>query len=162
RRRRGIRKRRNRRASTSRLSMTTRRAVCLAVSLALAALCVPMSGQTPTVDPNLSALADTERAFAKLGAEKGVRASFMQYFAPDGIWSTPHPNHTVEELKKRPTTTGPLPRKLEWAPVYGDIARSGELGYDMGPTRVTDLTPAKEAPHYGSFFSIWRKQPDGS
>jgi len=114
------------------------------------------------VDPNLKVLADTERAFAKLGAEKGVRESFMAYFAPDGIWFTPHPKNTIEELKSRPAPTGPLPRRLEWAPMYGDVAASGDLGYDTGPSRVTDLTEKREPPRYGYFFSIWKKQPDGT
>lgn len=121
----------------------------------------PASKTVTKIDPSLQALADTERAFAALGAEKGVRESFMAYFAPDGIWFVPHPKKTVEDLRSRPAPTAPLTRKLEWAPEFGDVARAGDLGWDTGPARNSDLT-GKTPPRYSYFFSIWKKQPDGA
>jgi len=84
----------------------------------------------------------------------------MAYFAPDGIWFVPHPKKTVEDLRSRPAPPGPLTRKLEWAPEFGDVARAGDLGWDTGPSRNSDLT-GKTPPRYGYFSSIWKKQPGG-
>lgn len=138
-------------------------------SLVLACALLPASSATAQsaapskkIDPNLQALADTERAFAKLGAEKGVRESFMAYFAADGIWFVPHPKRTVEDLSSRPVPAAPLARRLEWAPMYGDVSRAGDLGYDTGPSANSDLTEKQEPTRYGYFFSIWKKQADGN
>lgn len=146
--------------------MTSRDIVSLTLMCALAISTFAQSAPSAraaiqSIDPNLKSLADTERAFATLGAAKGVRESFLAYFASDGIWFTPEPKVTVDDLKARPAPTGPLPRKLEWTPIYGDVAKAGDLGYDTGPSLVTDLTAEKRPPRYGYFFSIWKKQPDG-
>jgi ketosteroid isomerase-like protein len=86
----------------------------------------------------------------------------MQYFAPDGIWFVPHPKVTVSDLASRPAPTSPPMRRLEWAPMYGDVSRAGDMGYDTGPSANSDLSAKKEPTRYGHFFSIWKKQPDGT
>lgn len=136
--------------------------VVLALTLSSCLGWAQASAKRSKVDPDLQALADTERAFAKLGAEKGVRESFMQYFASDGIWFVPHPKATVADLASRPAPTAPPTRRLEWAPMYGDVSRAGDMGYDTGPSANSDLSAKKEPTRYGYFFSIWKKQPDGT
>lgn len=159
----GSRPLRAQRAGERRRARTALVAVC-ACALLLA-FSISAGAQKPAaktnIDPNMQALADTERAFAALGAEKGVRESFMKYFAPDGIWFVPHPKKTVEDLRSRPAPTAPLTRKLEWAPEFGDVSRAGDLGWDTGPSRNSDLT-GKTPPRYSYFFSIWKKQPDST
>jgi ketosteroid isomerase-like protein len=127
-----------------------------------ALFCSAQRAASAKIDPKLQALADTERAFARLGAEKGVRESFLAYFAPDGIWFVPHPKLTVTDLRSRPAPAGPPSRKLGWAPMYGDVSRAGDLGYDTGPSANSDLTPKSDPTRYSYFFSIWKKQPDGN
>jgi ketosteroid isomerase-like protein len=49
---------------------------------------------------------------------------------------------------------------LQWEPQKGYVANSGELGYTFG---VFSLTPtAQDTVLYGTYVSIWKKQPDGS
>ncbi len=114
--------------------------------------------------PALSEMVETERAFAAMGAEKGVRESFFEFFGEEGISFNPHPTNFREYARKNPLPDPPPPRefKLEWWPVYGDVAESGELGYNTGPTLFTDLTPQNRLSGHGYFFSVWRKQPDGT
>lgn len=114
--------------------------------------------------PALNEMVATERAFAAMGAEKGVRESFFEYFGEEGISFTPHPAKFREFARKNPLPDPPPPRefKLEWWPVYGDVAESGDLGYNTGPTLVTDLTPQNRPSRHGYFFSVWKKQPDGT
>lgn len=114
-----------------------------------------------SVSPALLELANAERAFARMSVEKGVRDSFIANFANEGINFTPHPTNTKEFYGKRPAQVFPLPVTLNWAPIYGDIAKSGELGYTTGPFTLTDNTPAKRPTQHGMYFSIWRKQADG-
>jgi ketosteroid isomerase-like protein len=114
--------------------------------------------------PALNEMVETERAFAALGAEKGVRESFFEFFGEEGISFNPHPQKFREFARKNPLPDPPPPRefKLEWWPVYGDVAESGDLGYNTGPTFFTDLTPKNRPSGHGYFFSVWKKQPDGT
>jgi ketosteroid isomerase-like protein len=114
--------------------------------------------------PALNEMVETERAFAAMGAEKGVRESFFEFFGEEGISFNPHPTRFREFARKNPLPDPPPPRefKLEWWPVYGDVAESGDLGYNTGPTLVSDLTSQKRPSRHGYFFSVWKKQPDGT
>ncbi|HZS44839.1 MAG TPA: nuclear transport factor 2 family protein [Blastocatellia bacterium] len=108
----------------------------------------------------LDSLVAAERAFSKTSVEKGVRNSFLEFFADDGIEFQPGPVNAKETLSKqsdvRPTT------ELKWEPVYADVAASGELGYTTGPYTFTDRRPETAATRYGHYFSIWKKQADGN
>ena len=105
-------------------------------------------------------VADAERAFAKTSVEKGVRDSFIEFFAEDGINFTPHPTKTKENLSKRPATRSPF--TLNWQPIYADASQAGDLGFTTGPYTLTDTRPNPQATVYGYYFSFWRKQADGS
>ena len=109
-----------------------------------------------------AALVATERAFAKLAVEQGVRASFIAYFAEDGIGFAPHPYKVKETLSNRPAPTTRSPLVLNWAPIFGDIAQAGDLGWNTGPTVFEDTSPERRPTRHGMFFSIWKKQSDGN
>src|SRR5207244_8507063 len=53
-------------------------------------------------------------------------------------------------------------REWNWARRFGDVAASGELGYLTGPaTRIVHTDPPRP-PTSLCYFSIWKKQPDGT
>src|SRR5262245_1610166 len=109
-----------------------------------------------------SELVETERAFAGLAVERGVRESFIAYFAEDGIGFGPHPHKVKETLSKNPAPAAKPSILLKWAPVYGDISQAGDLGWNTGPTVIEDTSPAMKPARHGMFFSVWKKQGDGS
>jgi ketosteroid isomerase-like protein len=111
--------------------------------------------------PAQQSLIDAERAFAKLGAEVGVRDSFIQWFADEGIGFSPQPHRMKETLMKRPPVTQPLPSILRWAPVWGGISTAGDLGWNTGPTVVEPRSGDASKIRHGLFFSVWKRQPDG-
>jgi ketosteroid isomerase-like protein len=126
-------------------------------------LAMPMQ-ETPRIEPPaLQEMVQAEREFAAMGAEKGVYESFFKFFGEEGISFNPHPGKFREGARANPPPDPPPPRqfKLEWWPVYGDVSESGDLGYNTGPTLVTDLTPQNRPARHGYFFSVWKKQPDG-
>jgi ketosteroid isomerase-like protein len=125
----------------------------------LAAALVPQKLSPPA----LNEMVETERAFAAMGAEKGVRESFFEFFGEEGVSFNPHPAKFREYARKNPLPDPPPARqfKLEWWPVYGDVAESGDLGYNTGPTLFTDLTPQNRPSGHGYFFSVWKKRADG-
>jgi ketosteroid isomerase-like protein len=112
----------------------------------------------------LKELADAERAFAKLSLAKGVAHSFHENFAEDGIGFNPQPVKVKAEMAKRPPLDPSKPRAtLDWYPVLSDLAASGEMGFNLGPSL---LKPApgdeKNKPRHGYFFSVWKRQADGN
>jgi len=125
-------------------------------------LSVPVITQEKELPQAQSELVETERAFAKLAGERGIRESFIAYFAEDGIGFAPHPHRVKETLSKSPAPTAPPSIVLNWAPVYGDISQAGDLGWNSGPTVVEDTSSAKKPTRHGMFFSVWKKQSDGS
>jgi ketosteroid isomerase-like protein len=135
-------------------------------SIVLLVLAVPVAFQQAArlEPPALQEMVQAEREFAAMGAEKGVYESFFKYFGEEGIGFNPHPGKFREGARANPPPDPPPPRqfKLEWWPVYGDVSESGDLGYNTGPTLVTDLTPQNRPARHGYFFSVWKKQADGA
>ncbi|HEY7753943.1 MAG TPA: DUF4440 domain-containing protein [Steroidobacteraceae bacterium] len=118
-----------------------------------------VAGDAP-MPADQSAMVAAERAFVQLAAEKGFRDSFYRYFAPDGIAFGPHPFRTRVALERQPSSPGPM--GAIWAPVWGDISRAGDLGWNTGPL-LFEARPAQNRPErHGMFFSVWEKQADGS
>lgn len=117
--------------------------------------------QNSKLSQDLSAIFQTERAFAKRCSEIGIRASFTEFFADDGIAFRPHPVKYKEAVKDAPAPPNPLAYELLWEPIFGEVSAAGDLGYDLGPSIYTDKTAEKSASNYGFFFSVWKKQADG-
>ncbi len=118
--------------------------------------------QDKHLPPAQAELVNTERAFARMGVERGIRDSFIAYFAEDGIGFAPHPFKVREVFSSQPAPAARSPIVLNWAPVYGDIAQAGDLGWNTGPTVFEDTSPEKKPTRHGMFFSVWKKQSDGS
>ena len=110
---------------------------------------------------DLSSLVQTERLFARTCGEKGIRASFLEFFADDAIAFLPEPANYKAAVKNRPA---PDPRlvTLEWEPQAGGVASSGDIGYTTGPSVRTDNTAPGKPVHYGLYFSVWKKQAGGT
>ena len=133
-----------------------------ALSLALLALACVVFAQTGGYTPALVSLVEAERAFARTSVERGVRESFLAFFADDGINFQPHPTNTREAYLKRPAPPARPPITLDWEPVFADVSRAGDLGYTTGPYHLTDQSPAHRPTQHGYYFSIWKRpQPDG-
>ena len=134
-------------------ALTRTLVACLAVALAACATVRPDAARTSVMD--------AERAFAALAAERGIRASFVASFAPDGIGFDPAPMVLREKWGALPPPANPTARTLAWHPVVAGVARSGALGYTSGPSRFVDTT-GQLAPWDGVYFSVWRRGADGA
>jgi ketosteroid isomerase-like protein len=114
-----------------------------------------------TISSELEALADAERAFARAATQKGIRDSFLEYFADDAIAFNPAPIVAKDRLRGRPSR--PFSEyELRWEPRTGDIAASGELGWLTGPSTFIDHTSPGAQPQHGNYLSVWRRQADGT
>jgi ketosteroid isomerase-like protein len=106
----------------------------------------------------VDSIADAERAFARTSVQKGIRDSFIEFFAEDGINFQPHPTKTKEAFSKRPAA--PSPVVLDWHPITADVSRAGDLGYTTGPYTLTD-SKTNNLLKQGYYFSLWRRQAGG-
>lgn len=135
--------------------------ICAALSvlLVLTLVAVPQDNKLP---PALASLVAAERAFAHTSVEKGIRESFLEFFAEEGINFQPHPTKTRAAYLSRPAPATRPPVVLNWEPIWADVAQSGELGYTTGPYSLTDNSPEKRPTRHGYYFSVWKKQADGN
>ena len=111
----------------------------------------------PATD-SVEALLQAERAFAQSSVDRGMRAAFLEYFAPDGINFTPHPVNTREALLARPAPPDRSPITLNWAPRFAEISSAGDLGYTTGPYLLTDSREGGKVVGQGHYFSVWKLQ----
>jgi ketosteroid isomerase-like protein len=138
----------------------TRRLLVLSAA-AIAIVSWGLSADQPPAPAGVVALADAERAFARLSVEQGVRHSFLENFAADGVGFFPEPMIVRTALAKAPPPPPDRPRAvLDWYPVLSDLAASGELGFNLGPSLRTPPPGDAAKPKHGYFFSVWKRQAD--
>jgi ketosteroid isomerase-like protein len=131
------------------------------ITVGAALLVVSGFGQTPaSLSTDLETLVNAERAFARTATEKGIRDSFLEYFAEDAIAFNPAPVSATERLRSRPGR--PFSEyERRWEPRTGDVAASGELGWLTGPSTFVDHTSPKPEPQHGNYLSVWRRVAGG-
>ena len=129
--------------------------------ITMIALAAALAGGTTAAVDHLGSLAEAERAFARHCVKDGVRASFLVHFAPDGIVLAPAPTNALALYGARPAPAARPPVTLDWEPVAGDVAASGDLGWTAGPYTLRDDTGAKPTAH-GHYLSVWKRQADAT
>lgn len=120
----------------------------LALLLAPASLAV---AQAPDATPVIAA----ERAFAADYPGLGMGASFRKWAEPGAVMIVGGRAQPIEAVFPPDAPRSPNEPLLEWWPNFAGIARSGDLGFTTGGVAVN----GQRAGHY---FTIWRRQPDGS
>jgi ketosteroid isomerase-like protein len=141
----------------------TKFGLATAILVIVGACTTPPTPPTPQRQPTDAArdsLAASELAFAKHSVDQGMRAAFIEYFADDGVNFAPDPGNTRARFRARPDAIEPF--VLDWHPAIAAVARAGDLGFTTGPYTITARAPAVREPAQGMFFSVWRRQPDGS
>jgi ketosteroid isomerase-like protein len=134
-------------------------AIAFLLSAGVASVCV---GQESPRMMALDSMAATERVFAATSLKIGIRASFLEFFADSALAFAPEPYVFKRAVSKLPPPADPLARTLKWEPIAGDVSASGEMGYLMGPSTMTDHSQPNAPTHYGFYLSVWKKQADGS
>ncbi|NIN71901.1 MAG: DUF4440 domain-containing protein [Gemmatimonadetes bacterium] len=108
-------------------------------------------------DAALGTLVDSERAFARAAAELGTLNAFRAFLADDAVLFRPRAVNAQRWLRE----AADVPGLLSWEPVVADVSAAGDLGYTTGPWEYR-RDPAAEAEAHGNYFTVWKKQPDGS
>ena len=104
-----------------------------------------------------SDLVQSERSFSRLAVEKGVRTAFLEYLAEDSVVFQNGPVNGRKWYQGRPDSPG----VLYWAPAVAELSAAGDIGYSSGPWEYRKSSMEETPVAYGTFVSIWKKQPDG-
>jgi ketosteroid isomerase-like protein len=112
------------------------------------------------VDP-LSAMVATERAFSRMSEEKGIRESFMEFIAEDGILFRPRAELGKKWMREHPLPASTKRPLLVWQPILAGISRAGDMGYTTGPWKYKNDINDSQFSAFGNFMTVWQKQPDG-
>lgn len=101
--------------------------------------------------------------FSNLSVAKGVNYSFMEYVADDGVLLKPNSHPIVGKEAIAEIYSGDDSRlKLTWAPLYADIAESGEIGYTYGLWEMhVKKDDGTEDVRKGTYVTIWKKDKSG-
>lgn len=106
----------------------------------------------------------TEADFCALSVKSGAPAAFNAYIAPDGILLSAGPDTRGEQVVKERFLDYTIGATLTWTPLLADVAESGDLGYTTGVSefRIPGKDGAADKVTHGRYFTIWKRQPDGS
>ena len=108
---------------------------------------------------NLQKIYETEKAFEKAVAEKGLNQAFIEYSTTDGTCFFPgYPVNCLEYFKTQPASTA----ALFWNPTFIDVSSNGALAYSTGNSVFKPKGKDDTAAFYGEYATIWQRQPDGN
>lgn len=92
----------------------------------------------------LQSMVETERAFARMSEEQGIRPSFMAFIADDGVLFRPTAVKGKKWMTENPLSPSEKRPLLSWQPTFADIALMGDMGYTTGPWEYkADIHDAK-------------------
>lgn len=132
--------------------MLRRLTLAAAASLiALPALATAALAEPVTPAPVVAA----ERAFAADAPGMGITGSFTKWSVDDAVVIDGGEARTVREVYPPSAPKADDEPLLEWWPNWAGIARSGDLGFTTGGVAVNHARA-------GHYFTIWKKQPDGT
>ncbi len=92
-----------------------------------------------------------ERAFSQRSAERGTKAAFLDVLAAQSVLFRPGPTPARAYFEAQPDVAG----KLTWTPSYAEVSLAGDLGYTVGPYKLT--RPDGDL-RFGHYATVWRKQ----
>jgi len=125
----------------------------LVLSLFTFLFCVDVFAQT-----DLQRMIDTEKAFARAVAEKGMKSAFLEILADDSVIFRPTAVNGREFWKAREDFS---PALLIRHPTYADIAANGLLGYTTGNWEFYPKGKTGSMTEFGQYVTIWEKKQDG-
>jgi ketosteroid isomerase-like protein len=107
-------------------------------------------------------LADTDRFYSELSAEKGMNASFLAMFDSAGVILSANqmPIEGFEAISASLMSQSDSTFTLTWEPLFAKMAASGDMGYTYGTYKITDRA-TDSVTGVGKYATIWQKQKDG-
>src|SRR5437016_5518234 len=101
--------------------------------LVIVVFALPDLAQTRNQVSDLKSMVETERAFSRTSEEKGIRESFAEFIADDGILFRPTAVLGKKWMQEHPLPASTTRSLLSWQPIFAAVSRAGDLGYTTGP-----------------------------
>ena len=117
----------------------------------------------PSLSPGVAFLFNLEAKFAKATAEGGGLA-FASFFADDAVTLANGKAPTIGlSAIQKDATWSPKKYQLTWTPDGGRMSSDGDMGFTWGQYdgHSTDAN-GNSIVTSGRYFTVWKKQPDGS
>jgi ketosteroid isomerase-like protein len=127
------------------------------MKLWISLLILAVSATIAVAQTDFDKLVDTERSFAKTAGDRGSKAAFLEFMAPDAVVFVPDKTTARLYWQGRPESDA----FLLWAPNYADISANGILGYTTGNWEYRPKGKADEPTAFGEFVTVWLRQPSG-
>jgi len=110
-----------------------------------------------------SEILDTEKAFAQLVKEKGLKTGFLAYAADDAVLSRGGKlikgKKAIEAYFDQQTIKN---IRLEWVPDFVSVSASGDLGYTFGKFTFEAIDQnGQEIKSEGIFHTVWKREANG-
>ena len=99
----------------------------------------------------LDSLAATERAFAALSVEEGMKVAFLQNLGRDGLVFRRGLVNGRKSWEARGNPAG----TLDWAPAFAEVSGNADLGWTTGPWEYRPAGGGEAA--YGTFLTVWAR-----
>lgn len=115
---------------------------------------------TITAEKNREMLLETDRQFANMCTEKGMKDAYLDFIDSNGVLLRPNVfpivgADAVDYIIAQKTED----LNLTWRPKDAVVAASGELAYTYGTYRISVKNTEENL--QGSYVTIWKKQLDG-
>ena len=90
--------------------------------LIICSLAATTAAQNKNQVNDLKSMVETERAFSRASAEKGIRESFAEFIATDGILFRPGPVLGKKWMQEHPLPASATRPLLTWRPIFAAIS----------------------------------------
>ncbi len=109
-------------------------------------------------------ISETERRFAAMATEKGVKEAFLAFAANDAVINRNNRIYTGKAGIAEYYDSQNLKNiRLEWKPEYIDVSQSGDMAWTYGNyTFSADSEEGEKIEADGVFHTVWKRQDDGS
>ncbi len=107
----------------------------------------------------LEELKNVDREFCNYSKKHGMPKAFIEFAHDSGILlqRNSYPIIGKKEIGKRMAQIKEGSFTLEWEPMNGEVAKSGELGFTYG----TYTSKTKDITTRGTYVSVWKKDKSG-
>lgn len=106
----------------------------------------------------LNSMQQADADFSKLSVDSGFRKAFLRYMDEDGILlrDNHHPIIGADAIFYVSSINDSTFR-LEWEPMGGDVAESGDMGYTYG----IYILSSDSSEQRGTYVTVWRRIDNG-
>ena len=106
---------------------------------------------------------ETEKAFAKLAKEKGLKVAFTTFASEEAVLLRENKlirgKKEIEEYFEKQNLENV---QLDWTPNLIDVAASGDLGYTYGKYNFEGIGEKGQIiKSTGVFHTVWKKEANG-